>query len=92
MPAFFDASITGHGKFDAWCITPDTQIVYGATYTALVLSPADVGGYVLDPQNLDLAAWIINQEFVGKPSQAGGFHDERCPERHLAAGGRFLVS
>jgi hypothetical protein len=26
----------------------------------------------MNPQNLDLAGWIINQEYVGKPSQAGG--------------------
>jgi hypothetical protein len=72
MPTYFDASLAGVGKFDAWCISPDMQIVYGPTYTALVLSPTEAAGYVLNPQNFDLVAWIINQDLVGKPSQAGG--------------------
>ena len=57
---------------DAWCVTPDTQIVYGKTYTGVELSLADAAGYVLKPQNLDLVLWVINQKYVGKPSQAGG--------------------
>lgn len=72
MPTYFDAHINGFGTFDAWCISPDLQIVYNNTYTALVLTPAQAAGYVLNPQNFDLVAWIINQDFVGKPSQSGG--------------------
>ena len=72
MPTYFDANLSGHGWFDAWCVSPDTQIVYGRTYTALVLTAAEASGYVLNPQNFDLVAWVINQDFVGKPSQAGG--------------------
>jgi hypothetical protein len=69
MPTYFDASITGNVKFDAWCVTPDTQIVYGATYTALVLSPADVRLRIESaepgPCSLDHQPGVCGKAFTG---------------------------
>lgn len=71
MPTYFDATLQGKGLYDSWCVTPDTEIVYGATYTALMLTPEEAAGYVMHPQNFDLVLWIINQEFVGQASPGG---------------------
>ena len=70
---------------DAWCVTPDTQIVYGKAShgrgTEAWPTPQADG---LEPQNLDLVLWVINQK-VCRQALAGRWqlHPGRCPERHL---------
>jgi hypothetical protein len=73
-PAYFPAiSITGEpltGTYEGWCIDTDLPITQDVLYTANVFSSYETlpAGLVEHPENLDLINWIINQNFVGKPS------------------------
>ena len=77
VPSYYDVTILGQsilaGTFDAYCVDTDTFINPGATYTANVYSSYDVipDGIMEFPENLDLVNYIINQGYVGTPSQDG---------------------
>ena len=78
-PSYFDATLLlpqGEKKFDCWCVQADVQIVYGPIYTAEVLTPAQAAaqGLVQYPANFDLVAYIVNQDYPGKPSPSGGVY------------------
>ena len=61
------------GTHDAWCIDPGTLITnqpYGSTRLYSTYSP-EAANFVDKPQNYDLVNYLINQEWVGKPSPSG---------------------
>ncbi|MGK7941927.1 MAG: SdrD B-like domain-containing protein, partial [Crocosphaera sp.] len=66
------------GQFDGYCIDTDTFVLSTeSNLTAQVFSiyediPPEYLGAVDNPENLDLAAWILNQSFVGKDSSVVG--------------------
>jgi len=59
-----------NGVYNGWCIDTDHVIYQGTKYTAKVYSSSEMlpGGYVEQPGNFDLINWIINQNYVGRPS------------------------
>ena len=73
-PAYFphvtitDGALTG--DYEGWCVDTDLPITQDVLYTAKVFSSYEPlpAGVVEFPDNLDLINWIINQQFVGKPS------------------------
>ena len=76
-PSYYDVKILGEsilaGTYDAYCVDTDTYITPGATYTVNVYSSYDVipDGLMEFPENLDLVNYILNQGYVGTPSQGG---------------------
>jgi hypothetical protein len=59
-------------KFDSWCIAANVHIEGNFLYTAQLLSPAEAAGLVVHPENFDLVAWILNQNYPGQASPSGG--------------------
>jgi len=79
-PAYFPVTtITGgtvlDGTYEGWCVDTDNVIYQNTNYTANVYSSYETPlpeGLVEYPENLDLVNWVINQGFVGQPSDCGG--------------------
>lgn len=78
--SYWDVNITSgdplSGTYDAWCVDTDRTMAPGRTYNATThssLDPAeDFAGLVDRPENFDLVNYIINQDWVGRPSPSGG--------------------
>ena len=74
--AYFQATITGQTILDgiypdSWCVDVGRTIRQNREYTAIPYSSYDPDlpeGLVDKPGNLDLVNWLINQNYVGKPS------------------------
>jgi len=67
----------GHlnGAYNGWCVDTDHVIYENTPYVANVYSSYEniTGlGLVEYPQNFDLVNWILNQNYIGKPSACGG--------------------
>jgi hypothetical protein len=79
-PAYFSTTVTNggilDGTYDGWCVDVGNVIYTGTEYTAKVISSYDsnggLAGLVDKPENLEMVNWIINQNFAGTPSLAGG--------------------
>lgn len=58
----------------SWCVDLDRKIEQNTWYTADVYSIFEkLPKYFIEfPENLDLVNWILNADFVGKPSLSGG--------------------
>lgn len=74
-PAYFpsvmvDAEDPLNGDYKGWCISTSIGIDAGVMYNADVYSSYDssAGGLVDFPENLQKINWILNQDFVGKPT------------------------
>ncbi len=59
------------GTHDGWCLSTSIGITEGVQYNANVFSSYATlpDGLVDFPGNLDKINWILNQQFVGKPTQ-----------------------
>jgi hypothetical protein len=58
------------GIYDGWCLSTSLGVDEGVQYNANVFSSYDFPDGVVDfPENLDKINWILNQQFVGKPTQ-----------------------
>jgi len=74
--AYFQISILESEIFDgfhqSWCVDLDRQRIR-RWHTAIVYTPYDKlpPGIMEFPENLDLVNWILNKDFVGKPSLNG---------------------
>lgn len=75
-PAYFpeiaveDDMLTG--TYAGWCVSTALGLQGGVLYNANVFSSYDAmlpDGLVDFPENLDKINWILNQQFVGKPTQ-----------------------
>jgi hypothetical protein len=79
--SYFRTTIAGgsilDGIHEGWCADldrgiPDPFIWFVANvYSIFEELPPDVANY---PENFDLVNWIIQQDFVGKPSPSGGMY------------------
>jgi hypothetical protein len=58
----------------SWCVDLDRKIEQNRWYHAEVYSLFDEmpRGFLEFPENLDLVNWILNADFVGRPSPSGG--------------------
>lgn len=68
-----DSDIFEAGTFyDDWCIDTENSIASNMVYDAVLYSSDDLvslpPNLVKNPDNFDLVNWILNQDFVGKPS------------------------
>lgn len=75
LPSYQDLTMVISGQsrmFDSWCITANVPIQGNYLYTAEVLTPAEAAGLVVHPDNFDLVAWILNQNYQGQASPSGG--------------------
>ncbi len=77
-PAYFPTTTVTdggalNGTYEGWCADIDRPIEFNQPYLANVYSSLESlpAGLIENAQNLDLVNWIINQEYVGKPSGAG---------------------
>jgi len=76
-PSYFDVAISGgtmlDGTYDAYCVDADRgRLVAGLAnvYSSYETLPPSVP--IEYAENLDLVNWIINQDFVGRPSSCDG--------------------
>jgi len=79
LPSYADTTIVLSGNphvFDTWCLNANVQILGDQSYTAIVLTPEQAGaeGLMLNPENMDLVVYILNQDYQGKPSPSGGVY------------------
>jgi hypothetical protein len=75
LPSYQDLTMDVSGQtqmFDSWCISPNVHINGSFAYTALVLTPAEASTLVAHPENFDLVAYLLNQNYQGKTSPSGG--------------------
>jgi hypothetical protein len=75
VPSYQDLTMFIGGQsqmFDSWCAGANVHIEGNFLYTAAVLSPAEAAGLVVHPENFDLVAWILNQNYPGQASPSGG--------------------
>lgn len=77
-PSYFPVTtISGggalNGSYEGWCVDTEHVIYQNTPYNANVFSSYEAlpAGLVDHPENFDLVNWIINQDFVGKPSAGG---------------------
>lgn len=63
-PTFLD------GVYPGWCVNTHSNISVATTYIADVYSSYDnnVSAYIVNYENIDLVNWILNNDYVGKPS------------------------
>lgn len=74
LASYFDATLDGvdllllDGAYDAWCADAVTLIDPAVTYQAKVYSSYEAleAGLVPKPENLDLANWVINQDWAAR--------------------------
>ena len=77
-PAYFPVTaVTGDpltGTYEGWCADTDQVIGQNTDYTTNVYSSYEElpAGLIEYPENLELVNWILNQDYVGQPSIAGG--------------------
>ena len=78
-PSYFPQTIITNGgmlngQYEGWCIDTDHTISQGIDYPVNVYSSYEAlpAGLVERPENMDLVNWILNQNFVGKPSTGIG--------------------
>lgn len=61
------------GVYDGYCVDTDRTMATGTSYTATVTSSYDdLADLVEYPENFDQVNWILNQDLLGMPSDAGG--------------------
>ena len=62
------------GTHDAWCVETDEGASQNEEYTADVYCSNETlpDGLVDYPENLDLVNWILNQDYIGTPSDCDG--------------------
>jgi hypothetical protein len=79
--AFLEIVVDGtslDGTYGGYCADTDTGITVPGCYDADVFSsydpniPADLINMINNPGNLDLVNYMLNQDYVGKPSPSGG--------------------
>jgi hypothetical protein len=72
-PSYFDIAVSGgttlDGTYDGYCVDLDGGYVDGIANVYSSYEPLPTGVRIEYPENLDLVNWIINQGFVGQPSQ-----------------------
>jgi hypothetical protein len=79
-PSYFDTTVTNggilDGIYDGYCIDTDRTISANTSYDVQVFSSYDADlaslGLVEFPENLDLVNYILNRNYIGQPSVAGG--------------------
>jgi hypothetical protein len=77
--SYLDAVITNggllNGSYSNWCVDVGNALGGSLYYNVNVYStfnPVPAGIGIDNPQNLDLVNWLINQDFIGQASAAGG--------------------
>jgi hypothetical protein len=80
-PAYFphayisnsDPGTSFDGDYLGWCVDTDHVIYQNTNYDVTMTCSyhPDAAALVEKPENLDLVNWIINQGYVGSPSQGG---------------------
>ncbi|NER11508.1 hypothetical protein SAMN06265375_103127 [Muriicola jejuensis] len=67
-----DSDLAGE-NIPAWCIDVDRSLGVDHTFVADVYSSTEsLPDLFENPENFDLINWIINQQYIGKPSPSGG--------------------
>jgi len=58
------------GDYEGWCVSTSLGIKAEVPHTANVFSSYDFPDGLVDfPENIDKINWILNQQFVGKPTE-----------------------
>lgn len=75
------------GTYKGWCVDTDHQIDIGCDLEQAAVAYSSYGslpaGAVDYPENLDLVNWVINQDYVGKPSGCNGAYTKGDVQRAI---------